>query len=83
MKKEESRGFDVFFVFGREEKCAENIQVESKTQEILLFFWLRVPGAFYSPGTIFEAATLVGTPPSKSLGHVDLDTPGKILTSCF
>ena len=58
MKKEESRGFDVFFVFGREEKCAENIQVESKTQEILLFFWLRVPGAFYSPDTLYKVAAL-------------------------
>ena len=58
MKKEESRGFDVFFVFRREEKCAKNIQVESKTQEILLFFWLRVPGAFYSLGTLYEIEAL-------------------------
>jgi len=37
VKKEESRGFDVFFVFGREEKCVEIIQAESKTQKFPFF----------------------------------------------
>ena len=48
--------FLVFFVFGREEKCAENIQAKRQTQKSLLFFFLglKVPRAFYSPNMLFE-----------------------------
>ena len=51
MKKEESRGFDVFFVcfFEREEKCVENIQAKSKTQKSLFFFFF-----FFGLGMPFE-----------------------------
>ena len=45
-------------VFGREEKCVESIQVESKTQKIPSFFGLQVPGAFYGPNKLYKAATL-------------------------
>ena len=42
VKKEELRNFDVFFVFGREEKRVENVQVESKTQgKAFVFFGLK------------------------------------------
>ena len=60
MKKEELRGFDVFFGFGREEKCAKIIQAERKNLESS---WVErkfqknvsppvwgVPGAIYNPG---------------------------------
>ena len=60
MKKEESRDFDVFFVFGREEKCVENVQVESKIQKSLPCLGLKVHGAFYSLGTLFKVVALVG-----------------------
>ena len=43
VKREESRGFNVFFMFGREEKCVED---EGRTQELwrplfvfFFFFW--------------------------------------------
>ena len=65
--------FCVLFVFGREEKCVEMIQAERKTQKsssqnVFFFFFLRVPRAFYSLGTIFEVVALQGLPPSKGLG---------------
>ena len=59
MKEEESRGLDVFFVFGREKKRAE-----IKTQKSSCFWSRRVPGAIYSPmhilrgGGICRASTL-------------------------
>jgi len=58
-------------VFGREGKCVENVQVESKTQKSLLFFFgLEEPGAFYSPSMLYEVALLVGLAPVKLLGWV-------------
>ena len=68
MKKEESRDFDVFFVFGGGKKGSEFIQVESKTKEVFFFFLVwRVLGAFYSPDMLYEVTALVGPPPSN--GH--------------
>ena len=58
----------IVFVCGREEKCVENVQAESKRPRVSLFLVWRVPRAFYSHGTIFEAAALQGLPPSKALG---------------
>ena len=39
VKREESRNFDVFFVFGREEKHVEDVQAESRTKGDLFFFF--------------------------------------------
>ena len=39
--REKSRGFDVFFVFGREEKCVEYVQTESRTKGDLSFLGLK------------------------------------------
>ena len=38
VKREESRNFDMFFVFGREEKHVEDVQAESRTKGDLFFF---------------------------------------------
>ena len=56
----------MFFVFGRREKGVENVQVKSKTLGVS-FFGLEVLEAFYSPGTLYEVAHLVGPPPVKLL----------------
>ena len=58
-----------FFVFGREEKYSEIVQVEHRTQEVSFFFFLvwRVPGAFSSPDTLFKAMALQGLPLSNFL----------------
>ena len=50
--------FCVFF--GRKEKSSEFVQVESRTQERLFFFFfgMEVPGAFYSPDMDYKATTL-------------------------
>ena len=70
----------MFFVFGREEKSLEIVQVESKQPGslffcflffVFLFFFflgLEVPGAFYSPSTDYEVVDLQGPPPSKGVG---------------
>ena len=84
--KEESRGFDVFFVCFlclEERRKASNSSRQRAGSPGVSFFGLKGAWGLYSPGTIFEATTLVRPPPSKGLGQVDLDTPGKILTSCF
>ena len=39
MKKEESRDFDVFFVFGREEKYVEMSRQRAKARKISFFFF--------------------------------------------
>ena len=68
MKKAELKDFNVF---RREEKYVEIIQEEIKTQKLFLFFFVwRVSEVFYSPGTDYEAVTLVGLgpPPSNGLG---------------
>ena len=57
VKKEEARGFDVFFVFGRGEKCAKSIQTKSKTQKSGLPLVQRVLGTFYSHDTFYRAAS--------------------------
>ena len=69
MKNEESRGFDVFFVFGREEKSSKIVQAKHRTLEvsfiiiiIIIILVERVLRAFYSPETFFEAVVLVGLP---------------------
>jgi len=87
-KKEESSGFDVFFVFGREEKNSEFIQVESKTQESLSFssfsfFFLvwRFLGPFIAPTRFLRQWPYKGHPLQKASNQVDLYTPKKILTS--
>ena len=55
-------------MFGREVKCAENVQAESKTHKSLLFFFgLKVFRAIYNPSTLYKAAALQGLPPSKGL----------------
>ena len=51
-------------VFGREEKCAKNVQAKGKTQKSLSFLGLEVPKAFYSLGTDYESVALQGPPPS-------------------
>ena len=63
-------------VFGREGKCVENVQAESRTQENLFFFsfsffffflvW-RCLGPFVAPSTLYEVAHLVRPPPVKLL----------------
>ena len=68
----------MFFVFGREEKSLEIVQVESKQPGSLFFFLffvffffflgLEVLGAFYSPSTDYEVVDLQGPPPSKGVG---------------
>ena len=60
--------FVCFFVIGKEEKSSKFIQQRAGTQESLSFFGLEVPGAFYSPSTLYETAALVRPPPSKGLG---------------
>ena len=82
VKREESRNFDMFFVFGREEKHVEDVQAESRTKGDLFFFFL-YEGCV---GPFIALAHL-----SRALHHhlqnamdwVDLDTPRKILTSSF
>ena len=46
MKKEESRDFDVFLVFGGGKKGSEFIQAESKTKEVFFFFFFGLEGAW-------------------------------------
>ena len=72
--------FLCFLVFGREKNMEKN-QAESKTQKknVLPQVW-GVPGAIYSPGMNFEVTALQ---PPKAFNWVNLDTPGKLLTSCF
>ena len=53
-------------VLGREEKSAENIQIERKTQKSP-FFGLEVIGAFYNLSTLYEVTTFQGSPPSNDL----------------
>ena len=67
MKKEESRGFDVFssyvFCFWKREKmCKELPNKEPNPKKSSFFFGLKVPRAFYSLVAHFEAAPLVGPP---------------------
>ena len=59
----------MFFVFGREEKCVKYIQAESinPRNSFFLLVW-GVPGAFYSPATLYEATALQGPPPSNGTG---------------
>ena len=66
-------------VLGREEKSAENIQIERKTQKSP-FFGLEVIGAFYNLSTLYEVK---GHHLQMISDQVDLDGPIKILTSCF
>ena len=60
--------FVCFFVIGKEKKSSKFIQQRVGTQESLYFFGLEVPGAFYSPSTLYETTALVRPPPSKGLG---------------
>ena len=73
MKKEESRGFDVFFVclcvcdffffflvFGREEKSLEIIHVESKNPEKSSPQSRACLGLFIALGTNFEVVAIEG-----------------------
>ena len=53
-------------VLGREEKSAENIQIERKTQKSP-FFGLEVIGAFYNLSTLYEVTTFQGSPPLNDL----------------
>ena len=59
VKREESRNFDVFFGVWKRKKRAENPSREqnSTKKKKGLPQVLRVPRAFYSPSTNFEAAT--------------------------
>ena len=45
---------NIFFLFVREEKSLEFIQVESRQPGSLFFFGLEVPVAFYSPDTLYK-----------------------------
>ena len=71
-------------VFGKEGKCVENVQAESRTQESLLFVFFQSGGAWglLQPQHILRGGGQ-GHPFQMVLDWVDLDTPGKILTSCF
>ena len=60
--------FLVFFVFGREEKSSVHPGWKKGARGSLFFLVWSVPRAFYSPGTIYKAATLVGPPPSNGFG---------------
>ena len=53
-------------VLGREEKSAENIQIERKTQKSP-FFGLEVIGAFYNLSTLYEVTTFQMSPPLNDL----------------
>ena len=68
------------FVFGRQEKSLEFVQAESRSEEVSPFFGLEVLRAFYSPGMLYKAVALHLQMISD---RVDLDTPKKILNSCF
>ena len=68
VKREESRGFDVFFcVWKRGKICRRHSGREQNPGRLLLFFVWRVTGAFYSPSMIFKAMALQGQLPSNSL----------------
>ena len=78
--------FVCFFVFGREEKYSEIVQVEHRTQEVFFFFffWSRgYLGPFLALTRFSRRRPFKGCPLQTSLDQVDLDTLGKILTSCF
>jgi len=84
VKREESRDFDVFFVFGREEKSSKFVQAESRRSGSLLSFWSRgCLGLFIAPTRFSRRRPFKSRPFQKFSDRVDLDTPKKILTSCF
>ena len=74
VKREESRGFDVFFgcfvcVFGiwNREKCVEKPEKEQKIRKMSSSPGLKGAWAIYSPDAFFEAAALQRLPASKGL----------------
>ena len=92
MRREESRGFDVFFgcfvcVFGiwKREKCVEKSGREQIFRKKCLSpLVCGVLEAIYSPGMRFEVAALGGPPASKGLKRGLILAPlGNILTSYF
>ena len=70
----------VFFGFWKGEKHGEKPGREQDSEKKCPPPSLRVPGAIYSPGMNFEVTALQ---PPKAFNWVNLDTPGKLLTSCF
>ena len=84
VKREESRNFDVFFVFGREEKHVEDVQVESRTKGDLFFFLSKgCVGPFIAPAHLSRLQPFKSHHLQNAMDWVDLDTPINILTSCF
>ena len=73
----------MFFVFGREEKGVEKIQAESRTPGVsFFFFWSGgCLGPFIAPTRFMRWWPFKGCHLQDVLDWVDLDTPGKILTS--
>ena len=74
----------------KREKCVEKFGREKNSEKCLPLLVYEVLGAVYSPGTLFEAMALVVSatafqrpPASTSSDRVNLDTFGKVLTSCF
>ena len=82
--KEESIGFDVFFVFGREEKSSKIVQVESRQPESLFFFlvWTCLE-PFIALTRITRQRPFKAHHLQMVSDQVDLDTREKILTSYF
>ena len=86
----------IFVCLEERKNVQKNFRKGSKPRKVPLFFGLEVPKALYSPSTLYRAAALdkalahfTGRQPFKGRhlqmvsDRVDLDTPRKILTSCF
>ena len=71
----------MFFVFGREKKCVESVQLEQTTWETFLFLVRGMLGAICSPNMHLKAATLQGLLLAASFDRVDLDILENILIS--
>ena len=91
VNREESRNFDVFFcVFSmcflclEERKNVQKNQAKGKTQKNVVYSKSEgCPGLFIAPTQILRRRPFNGHQPQTSSNRVDLDTPGKILISCF
>ena len=84
VKREESRGFDVCFVSGRDEKSLEIIQVESKNPENSSPLWFEgCLELFIAPTCFSRRRPFKDHGPQKASDWIDLDLPGNILTSYF
>ena len=73
---------DVFLAWNLENMWKNTMQRE-KLRKMSSSLGLKGAWGYLQPSTNFEAAALKGHQPQTSCDWVDLDTPTKVLTSCF